>query len=227
MRTGLLLLVVVLAAPWTFAADNGLTEQEQKDGWKLLFNGKDLTGWKGGPGWKVEDGAIVLAEPGKGGGFLWSEQSYGDFCLKIEYKFDKMNANSGVYFWKGKSSKPEERGIEMQAINDVGAKPGKNSNGSLYDLKGPAKNLTKPTGEWNQAELTAVGPKITVKLSGETIVEANMDDWTEAGKNPDGSKNKYTIAYKDLIRKGFIALQDHGGKVWYRNIKIRVMDERK
>jgi hypothetical protein len=66
-----------------------------------------------------------------------------------------------------------------------------------------------------------------VKLNGETIVEANLDDWTEAGKNPDGSKNKYVIAYKGLIRKGFIGLQDHGGKVWYRNIKIKLMDERK
>ena len=55
----------------------------------------------------------------------------------------------------------------------------------------------------------------------------DLDQWTEANKNPDGSKNKFGTAYKDMPRKGFIGLQDHGNAVWYRNIKIKELPEKK
>jgi len=62
---------------------------------------------------------------------------------------------------------------------------------------------------------------ICVVLNHQPVVTINLDDWTEANKNPDGTPNKFNVAYKDLPRNGFIGLQDHGGKVWYRNIRIK------
>jgi hypothetical protein len=68
--------------------------------------------------------------------------------------------------------------------------------------------------------ITASGPRICVVLNGQAVLEMNLDDWTQAGKNPDGSNNKFNVAYKDLPREGWIGFQDHGFPVWYRNIRI-------
>ena len=62
---------------------------------------------------------------------------------------------------------------------------------------------------------------ITVELNGEKIAEMDVDQWTTPGMNPDGTKNKFKYAWKDMPRKGHIGLQDHGGKVWFRNIKLK------
>ena len=69
--------------------------------------------------------------------------------------------------------------------------------------------------------LTANGPKITVALNGKTIVEANIDDWKTANKNPDGTKNKFKTALKDLPRSGHLGFQYHGHPVWFRNVKLK------
>ena len=69
--------------------------------------------------------------------------------------------------------------------------------------------------------LTANGPKITVVLNGKTIVEANIDDWKTANKNPDGTKNKFKTALKDLPRSGRLGFQYHGHPVWFRNVKLK------
>jgi hypothetical protein len=82
----------------------------------------------------------------------------------------------------------------------------------------------KKAGEWNHLTVMAFGPRITVTLNDERIINMNLDEWTEAGKNPDGSNNKFRTAYKDMARTGAIGFQDHGNSVWYRNIKIRKVD---
>lgn len=87
---------VAMSVAW--AADNELTEKEKADGWKLLFDGKMLNGWKatGNPeGWAVEDGAIACLA--RGGGYLYSEEQFDDFVLSIDYKI-APRVNSGIFF---------------------------------------------------------------------------------------------------------------------------------
>ncbi len=103
-----------------------------------------------------------------------------------------------------------------------GGKPSKHSCGALYDAQAPTKDLVK-AGEWNHCVITARGSRIAVEMNGEKIIDADLDRWVTPGQNPDGTKNKFRTALKDFKREGHIGLQDHGGKVAYRNIKIKVL----
>ena len=85
-------------------------------------------------------------------------------------------------------------------------------------------NAVKPAGQWNRMTITAKSSKICVVLNNQPILDIDLDDWTEPHKNPDGTKNKFGIAYKDLPREGWIGFQDHGFPVWYRNIKIKELE---
>ena len=97
---------------------------------------------------------------------------------------------------------------------------GKHIVGSLYDAKAPMVAAGKPDGEWNVMELTCKGPKMKAKVNGKQVIDVNIDDWKEPNKNPDGSKNKFKTALKDLPRSGHFGLQYHGQPVWFRNIMI-------
>jgi hypothetical protein len=184
---------------------------------KPLFNGTDFTGWQtadGKPvtkGWVVKDGAMVRES---GGGDIWTKARYGDFVLDLEFKTE---GNSGVFIRTDKPTDNVQTGIEIQV--DVPAKPGKHSVGALYDLVPPTKDNTKK-GQWNRMVVLAKGSQLTVYLNGEKVNEMDLDKWTEGGKNPDGTKNKFKTALKDFKREGHIGLQDHGAKVSYRNIKL-------
>jgi hypothetical protein len=81
-------------------------------------------------------------------------------------------------------------------------------------------NAVKAPGEWNRYTITARGNMITVVLNGERIIEMDLNRWTEAHKNPDGTPNKFNTAYKDMPRAGHIGLQYHGHPVQYRNLRI-------
>lgn len=206
------------------AAENVLTNSEKKEGYRLLFNGRDFSGWHrtaaGYGGWKIVDGAICRAE--SGAGMLYSNDQFQDFVLKIEDKLDK-GTNSGVFLRVADPRDPVQTGIEMQVLDDAGSPPSRHSNGAIYDIAAPTKNVTRPTGEWNQAVIICRGHLLTVKMNGIQILHIHLNRWTEAGKNPDGSPNKFRTAYRDMVQQGFLGLQDHGGRVWYRNIKIKVL----
>ncbi len=164
--------------------------------------------------WEYKDG--VLAR--KGGGDIWTKDKYGDFILNLEFKVDK-GANSGVFIRCGDLADWINTTIEIQ-IHDTtdGTKHGQC--GAVYDIMSPSKMATQPAGEWNQMQITAKGPILAVVMNGEKIVDINLDNWTTAGKNPQGTDNKFKNAYKDMPRSGLIGFQDHGQPVWFRNIKI-------
>ena len=185
---------------------------------KPLFNGTDFTGWQFAngkgvtKGWVVKDGAMVRESAG---GDIWTKDRYGDFILELEFKTE---GNSGVFIRTDKPADSVQTGIEIQ-VDKPAAKPGKHSVGALYDLVAPTKDNTK-AGEWNKMVVVAKGSAVTVYVNGEKVNEMDLDKWTEGGKNPDGSKNKFKAALKDFKREGHVGLQDHGAKVSYRNVRI-------
>lgn len=186
--------------------------------WKPLFDGKTLSGWMSPDGkeapqnWKAIDGTLARADKGKD---IWTKERFGDFVLEVEFK---TTGNSGIYFRTDDPKNNIQTGIECQVENPGG--PDKHSVGSVYDLQAPTKNAGKKD-DWNKYVITCQGPKITVELNGEKVNEVNLDEWKDAGKNPDGSENKYKKAVKEWKREGHIGFQDHGHEVAYRNIRIK------
>jgi hypothetical protein len=210
-------------------------------GWKSLFNGRDLTGWRAIPNknsWTVEDGTLARKGGGnlwcvttcqKGGGDLWTVNQYGDFSLDLEFKISP-HCNSGVLFRIPKLNPNDllwwQNGVlEMQILDscDV-AKPDFHDAGALYDMLPPSKNAIRKPGQWNRATITAVGSKIVFVMNGQRVIDTDLGLWTEAHKNPNGTSNKFAMPIKDCPRRGCIFLQDHGFPVWYRNIYIKVFD---
>ena len=220
-----LLLTFAISTSSTIAADNTLTPAEQKAGWKLLFNGRNLTGWKTSNGkpiqTKVEEGSIV---PYKSGGYLViNEKQFGDFVLKCDVMWRDERCNSGIFLRIDDPKNPVHTGFEIQVM--AGDKTGKHEMGAIYDLVTTSKNAGKKTGEWNSFEIRCKGSNISVTLNGSKVSEINTEEFTKPGVCPNGQKHKFKLkkeprAVKDFARKGFLGFQDHGHKVWYKNVKL-------
>ncbi len=197
----------------------GLARADDEDNWLPLFDGSDLSAWQnrdGGPpgdGWVIEDHVVTLRNPRTG--YLWTREQFGDFVLELEYK---TQGNSGVFFRTGNLRDHVQTGLEMQ-VHRPTDNLNRGSVGGIYDALAPSKNAA--TDGWNHVVLQARGSRITIDMNGERIIDADLDDWTEPRRNPDGSPNKYRTALKDFPREGYIGLQDHGDVVSYRNIRIR------
>ncbi len=206
------------------APDNTLSDAEKGQGRKLLFDGRSLAGWLvtgNKEGWAIEEGAVACLA--RGGGYLYTAEQFGDFTLALDYKVDK-GVNSGVFIRWADLKDPVNTGMEVQVLDSYGRdRPGRHDDAAIDDLVAPSKNKSRPAGEWNRAEITCRGPQITVALNGEKVTEMDLDRWTTAGQNPDGSRNKFRAALKDFARKGHIGLQDHGGRVWFKNVKVRAL----
>ncbi len=203
-----------------------------QDGFTTLFDGKNLDRWITGPGkpWVIEDGLIALKREMDGGlhnaGYLWTRETYGDFVLDLEYKIPER-ANSGVFIRTADLNDPVFTGIEIQVANSFG-QPTCNRGGTagaVYDCVAPIENAVKKPGQWNQCRITCRDNRIEIVLNGRPVVDMDLDRWTKPNENPDGSKNKFPTAMKDFARTGHIGLQDHGRPVWYRNIRVKRLEE--
>jgi hypothetical protein len=195
-----------------------------------LFNGKTLDGWttvSGQPvtrGWIVEDGMIVRTA---GGGPIYSADEYGDFEFNFEWRI-ATRGNSGVkyrvvHYDKGVFGRPGWLGCEYQIFDDAGRNAkGKGSAGALYALYAPNdKKQLKPIDEFNQSRIVVRGATIEHWLNGEKIVEAvvGSDDWNQRLKSSKFGRVEGSFP----APKGRIQLQDHGSKVWFRNLSLRVL----
>lgn len=220
---GLLLLVGSAAQ----AADNTLTDQEKKEGWQLLFDGKSTKGWmtpkeKPLPASHVQDGAL---NPHPCDYMLVYEKPLENYVLALDFKLTPK-CNSGIFI-RTSPLKPRPgfdvgfNGMEVAIQESETA--GFHDTGAIYDLVKPQKNALKPVGEWNHIQITSDRNILAVELNGEPITRMDLDQWTEKNKRPDGSDHKFDVVYKDHPRKGYIGLQDHGSDCWYRNIKLKVL----
>lgn len=203
----------------------------------MLFDGQNLEAWEFAPGaWGIEeDGSLVCRMESSEGddgtvktrsmGYIWTKEDFGDFELSLSYKISE-GANSGV-FYRAVKSDPVHRGFEVQLMDDPGYQKthgpldAKKLNGSFYEGKAPEAEAAKPVGEWNTLVLRCEGSRQTCHLNGVKVFDVDVNDWPEAGKNPDGTTNKFKVAIKDKPRAGRIGLQNHGQVFWFKDIRVK------
>lgn len=200
----LFIYLAMLVTSILFAGEGGKWE-----GFVPLFNGKDLAGWHimGTKAWIVENGVLVCT--GKGGGWLRSAEQYEDFVLRLEYNISK-GGNSGIFIRASDRGNPAYTGMEVQILDSHKRRPTTSTAGAIYGAVAPSKEASKPAGEWNEVEITCKGPIVIVVLNGEKIVEVNMDEHPQL---------------KGRLRKGYIGLQNHGTRVEFRNIRIKLLSK--
>ncbi|MGB5553412.1 MAG: DUF1080 domain-containing protein, partial [Flavobacteriaceae bacterium] len=223
---------------------NTLTQDEQRKGWRLLWDGKTTNGWRGAKlksfpekGWEIKDGTLTVlssggAESAHGGDIVTNDQ-FSDFELSVDFKMTE-GANSGIkYFVDSELNKGEGSaiGLEFQVLDDEkhpDAKEGKNGNrtvGSLYDLiraentdSSRGKNF-KGVDQWNNARIVVKGGHVEHWLNHVKVVE--FDRFSQMFKAL-VEKSKYE-KWENFgrIPEGLILLQDHGDQVSFKNVKIR------
>ena len=224
-----------------YAAPNELSPQEKTDGWKLLWNGHDTTGWRSARtkefpahDWEIKDGELRVnpsggREGGEGGDIVTTEK-FSNFELLVDFKI-RPGTNSGIKYFvdpdlnKGPGS---AIGLEYQILDDLrhpDAKLGRNGDrtmASLYDLIPASKDKkVKPIGEWNTARILVRGAHVEHWLNGEKVLEYTRftPEFRELVRE---SKYKIWPNFGEL-KEGNILLQDHGDAVAFRNIKLRVI----
>jgi hypothetical protein len=229
MRITVCLLSVALFSSRALAADNQLSDAEKQEGWILLFDGRSLDGWMTSsqkPSLRpVEHGAI---NPHRSGGYMMIHaKPWSDYVLALDFKISP-GCNSGVFVrtWPLTSRPGKDvgyNGIEV-AIDDTTA-AGYHDTGAIYDLVKPSTNAMKPAGQWNHLVVTCDKNLISVDLNDTRVSEMNLDEWTAKNKRPDGSGHKFDVAYKDHPRRGYLGVQDHGADCWFKNIKLKPLNE--
>jgi hypothetical protein len=223
LMAGLLMLCVCAGIA---AAADDLTPAEQQAGWKSLFDGATFTGWRGfdhetpGRGWKISDGELTTA--GKAGDLVTLDE-FADFELDLEWKITK-GSNSGIIYRVAMGEPTTfETGPEYQLLDDRHTREiPVHLAGALFDVIAPAKDVTRPFGDWNETRIVVRGWKIEHWLNGEKIVDVDLAS-PEGRKLIAGSKFQTMPRFATLTR-GHIALQDHGDPVSFRHIRIRELN---
>lgn len=209
-------------------------EVETTSEWITLFDGTNFDNWRGYlkenmyPEWSIEDKAMVFNPREEGGKNIITKDTYTNFVLSLEWKISE-GGNSGIFwsvFEDPKYSEAYQTGPEIQVLDnerhpDAKVNPKFHQAGALYDLVQPEQDVCKPAGEWNLCEIS-INHKTnegSVTLNGTKIVKfpVHGESWNTLVGN---SKFKDWKAF-GKYQTGHIGLQDHGDKVWYRNIKIK------
>ncbi len=217
MKRTTLLLTVVIVASLSARAD----EASKK---VVLFDGKTLDGWiaegasthkpKDGdakPVWSVNGEGNLFCDGSSFGFLRHGERKYKDFHFHVEFRMAKK-CNSGIGIRtvaydpkKSGDTRPSYACYEIQLLDDAGQSPSKKGTGSLYRYVAPASNPIKAAGEWNVMDIRCVGPHITIHFNGEKTIDVDQS----------------TIAtLKDKPLEGYLCLQNHGGKIEFRNLWV-------
>jgi hypothetical protein len=212
-------------------APNSLSPAEKKNGWQLLFDGKTTDGWHGynlkvfPDCWAIEDGSLTMNTTGSAESLdILTNKKYRNFALSVEYKLTKA-ANSGIIYQIAEDPKykfPYETGPEFQIIDHENW-PDKleewQINGANYAMYPPLVKPYKPLGEWNRLFLVVNGNSVTQILNDQVVVK--YEKYSEEWKKLKNSGKWTSFPDWGKFDEGFISLQNHGTKVWYRSIKIK------
>lgn len=209
---------------------NTLIDAEKAAGWKLLFNGQDLTGWHNfkregvRPGWQVKDGTLACVDP-KNAGDIVTAEKFDWFVLELDYNISEAG-NSGIMFRvTDEGGAAWETGPEFQ-LEDNKAAHDPIRCGWLYALYAPpvdpitAKILdaTKPVGEWNHVRLVISPEKCEHDINGVKYFEYVLGS---PDFNARVARSKFAgMPLFAMAKTGYLALQGDHGQVSFRNIKI-------
>lgn len=221
---------VIESIPQRNHIHNTISAREQAEGWTLLWNGKDMSGWKSvagrdfQKGWSCTDGVLSI-KPKSGAGDIITEQKYHDFELSIDFKFEK-GANSGIKYFIGANGSV---GCEFQILDDENhpdANAGFEGNrkfGSLYDILAADGWKYVRKGGWNTARIVVKGTDVEHWLNGVKILSYKREgeEWARLIARSKFAKVK-NFAGGD---GGHILLQDHNDAVSFRNLKIKELNK--
>jgi hypothetical protein len=207
------------------AAHNTLTQEEKAAGWRLLFDGRTIDGWRGymrdnlPAGWQAVDGALTRAASA---GDIITKEKFRNFELTFDFKVNERG-NSGIFYRVVEgydliySAAPE-----YQVLDDERHRDGRSeltSTGANYAVHPVPRGIVKPAGEWNTGRIAVQGNHVEHWLNGKKVVDYELGsaDWAERVAK---SKFREWPQYGKAA-EGHIGIQDHGTWVAYRNIKIR------
>jgi hypothetical protein len=224
-----------------------------KEGYYIIFDGKTLNGWRGynkdrvPSKWTVDEVEKAIkfsgsgggeAQDGDGGDIIFGHK-FKNFELSIDWKVAK-GANSGIFYLAQEIEKqpiyvsaPESQVLDND--NHPDAKLGKDGNrqsSSLYDMIPAKPQNAKPFEQWNTTKIMVYKGTVVHSQNGENVLEYHLwtPQWTEMLQSCKFSQKNWPLAYEMLNncgganREGYIGLQDHGDDVWFRNIKVKILD---
>jgi hypothetical protein len=226
-----IILLTAFSLPLFAGEPNTLTDKEKADGFKLIFDGKTLDGFRNykketvDAKWQVKDGAITLTE--KGGDNLITKEQYENFEFRFEFKI-AANGNSGIMWHSTEDGKqPYETGPEYQILDSHSTtgyqhetKKG-NVAGGFYDIIPAKPEWTKPTGEWNEGSIKVNGTKITLTING--TVTADVDTASDDFKALLAKSKFATWKMFNSKPKGHFVFQDHGDAVSFRTLRVKTL----
>ena len=212
---------------------DGLAADERGGGWRTLFDGKTMRGWRGFEGkpipraWRVDNGALTLTKLQKGASFegrgdIVTDAEFGNFELRLQWSVDP-GANSGIFFFarEGVADTIYWAAPEVQVLDDASHEDGallSHRAGALYDICEPKCNALRPAGEYNDVRLVVRNGHVEQWLNGYRLVEYDLD-------SDDFRKRVAASKFRDQpefakVHRGRIGLQDHGDVVRFRSIRV-------
>jgi hypothetical protein len=205
------------------AEANDILVKHGNEGFRAVFNGKDLEGWDGATAnYEVKDGA-VLCKPGKGG-VLYTKEQFSDFVARVEFKLPPGGNNGLAIRYPGDPTGRTDTSYhgmcEIQILDDTHAKYARldprQACGSVYAMVAAKRGYLRPVGEWNFYEVTVKGPTIKVELNGTVIVDADVSKVTEFMNNrPHPGKDRPS---------GHFGFAGHSDPVAFRTVKIKPLN---
>ena len=214
------------------AGVNELSATEKAEGWQLLFDGKTSAGWRGfkkpdfpSQGWTVADGCLL--HPGRGGGGdIITERTFDEFELRFEWRM-KPNGNSGVKYFvtedRGGAIGHEYQLLTGRQVEAVQA-PSKGGTAGFYDVLPPEIPVQlRPADQFNESRILVRANHVEHWLNGQKTITYELGSLAVKAAVA-GSKFKAVRGFGTRVR-GHILLQDHGGEIEFRNVKIRTPGE--
>jgi len=208
--------------------DNTLSKKEKKEGWVLLFDGESTKGWriyqnKKADDWDVKNGELYCKVEGvTNRADLITTDQYENFELQIDWKIAPKENSGIIYMVTEDNPASYLSGPEYQLIDDIGY-PDKLSDkqlsGANYDMNAPSAKVSKPAGEYNHTKIVINNGHVEHWLNGTKVVDYQL--WTDEWKKLKAISKWKDVKPYGMSKKGYIALQDHGGGVAFKNIKIK------